>query len=750
MSCVANKETCGNYKISGYPSIFIFPANSKDGTLLKRSINPLNGYKPSDILKALNLPTGTEDSQLDDSNDDEVTSDESKTEEEEDEESDDDNNSEKTDNESPDVGEIEGGGKKDNPKTVSPAMRNSVSKLKDKKDSPAKKKPSDTISAVTDAISIRNTAASTLQVHSTSSADVASLEEVVDSVKGNSIGDESESDTSEDTDDDEKDEEEPNDSLSNGSPQQGSTPKSLVSSNLTSVITKPGRVPGAGATLAGQKPHGMDKWRDEIAKRRSSLETSYTARKFGSIRPGKYSNLSTPKWQTPPESTVPGTTMTMLANTPGTQEFAERRKRNLERIQKFKNKRERSFLKRMKPIPPEVNAEMLKKKNLPYKLEPRKPNFVQKQAEKVPGIKRIFKMSKEEELILDASLSFVIGLKHGIFTSNDPLTDGKKKALKSWLDLMSVGLPPEWGLHTLIDELAENIDLISLKDANLVKILDKHPIPRQKWSQSCDAVGIGGFSCGMWKLIHTMSIGIAEHKGGINLIDAIVVESSTRVFSPADVADTIRDYIAHFFGCKECRDSFISEYDKCSFRRCDRLSDDAKAANSDDWKQVALWLWEVHNSVSVRVSNEKVTRSVKKLQMSPFRTNSVPVITKDDEIQVLWPTLETCLSCFNMDGKWNEASVFAYLEKTYWSEPDEKTGRLLLARDTDHHISGGRLIWLMLALAIGVILILSKHLNKSSGLRKTLAAASAIKNSASAISNRIADQVAGKRTTKES
>ena len=748
VSCVANKETCSNYKISGYPSIFTFPANSKDGTLLKRSINPLNGYKPADILKALNLPTGTEDSELDDGNDDEETSDESKTEEEEDEESDEENE-EDPDNNLADNEGTEGEEKKETPKKTSLPMKKetSVSNLKNRKDIPANKKPSDTSSAATETKAILNTTVTTPRLKSTYSADVVTAEEAVDSVEENSKGEESESDTSEETDDDRKDEENPNDSPPYGSPRQDSAVESGVTSNRASVITKPGRVYGAGAALASHKPHVMDRWRDEIAQRKSSLETSFTVGKFGSIRPGKYSKLMNSL--TPSENTVPGTTMTMLANTPGTEEFAARRKRNLERIQKFKNKREKSFLKHKKPVTPEMEDKMLMKKNLPFKLQPRKPNFVQKQAEKVPGIKRMFKMSKDEELILDASLSFVIGLKHGIFTSNDPLTDEKKEALKSWLNLMSVGLPPEWGLHTLIDDLSVNIELISQKDANLLKILDKYPIPRQKWSKSCDTTGIGGFSCGMWKLIHIMSIGVAEHKGGRNLIDANVVESSTRVFSPADVADTIREYIYYFFGCKECRDNFISEYDQCSFRRCDRLSDDAKAANSDDWKQVALWIWEVHNSVSVRVANEKVTRSAKKLQMSPFRTNSVPVIKKNDEIQSLWPTLETCLSCFDMDGKWNEASVFAFLERTYWSDPDEKTGRLLLAHNTDHDISGVRLIWVMLILAIGAVLFLWQHLNKSSGLRKTLAAASTLTNSVSAISIKFTDQVAGKRTTKE-
>jgi Erv1 / Alr family len=331
--------------------------------------------------------------------------------------------------------------------------------------------------------------------------------------------------------------------------------------------------------------------------------------------------------------------------------------------------------------------------------------------------------------------------------SKDALTDKKKAALKGWLDLLSVGLPPEWGLHTLVDDLTQNIEFISLLDANLKKIIDKHPLPRQKWSKSCDANGVGGFSCGMWKLFHTVTIGMAEHRGGLNLIDAEVVDFSTRVFSPADAADTIREYIAHFFGCNECRDHFISQYDQCSFRRCDRLTDDANASTPEDWKQVSLWLWEVHNDVSVRVANQKATRSAKKAQMSPFRKVSVTplVVKKEDEIQSLWPTIEECLGCFEETGKWNEASVFAFLERTYWAGPDAKADRLLSARNIDRDTSGGSLIWFMVLIAVAIVVSLRqhlKHLNKSPGLRKTIAAASAI-------SNKLTDQVAGKRTEKK-
>ena len=187
----------------------------------------------------------------------------------------------------------------------------------------------------------------------------------------------------------------------------------------------------------------------------------------------------------------------------------------------------------------------------------------------------------------------------------------------------------------------------------------------------------------------------------------------------------------------------MSQYDQCSFRRCSRLTGDSKTELPEDWKQLALWLWEVHNDVSVRVSNEKASRAIKKVQMSPFRNpNAIQQVKKEDEIQALWPTIDECLSCFKENGKWNEASVFAFLERTYWSAPDEKADRLLSARNLARDTSGGNLIWFMLLLAVLIIVSLRQHLQDSSGLRRTLA-------TASAISNKLTDQVGGKRTEKK-
>jgi hypothetical protein len=63
----------------------------------------------------------------------------------------------------------------------------------------------------------------------------------------------------------------------------------------------------------------------------------------------------------------------------------------------------------------------------------------------------------------------------------------RKKALKDWFDLLSVSLPPEMGLHDLLDTLNANIDSITVSEDNLNAIIKKHYIPDSNWSKSCTA-----------------------------------------------------------------------------------------------------------------------------------------------------------------------------------------------------------------------------------------------------------------------
>eukprot|EP00541_Cyclophora_tenuis_P011777 CAMPEP_0116558242 /NCGR_PEP_ID=MMETSP0397-20121206/9705_1 /TAXON_ID=216820 /ORGANISM="Cyclophora tenuis, Strain ECT3854" /LENGTH=190 /DNA_ID=CAMNT_0004083825 /DNA_START=67 /DNA_END=639 /DNA_ORIENTATION=+ len=110
----------------------------------------------------------------------------------------------------------------------------------------------------------------------------------------------------------------------------------------------------------------------------------------------------------------------------------------------------------------------------------------------------------------------------------------------------------------------------------------------------------------------------------------------------------------------ECRRNFLSEYDSCAQNRCTRLGSSKK--DPEEWKQLALWLWEAHNSVNVRLMKEKAEREGR-------------LTTSEDEAKARWPSRLECRKCWNDDGTWDDEVIFKYLRIQYWPD-DKKTQEL--------------------------------------------------------------------------
>ena len=516
--------------------------------------------------------------------------------------------------------------------------------------------------------------------------------------------------------------------------------------------TRSAVVSGAGAVQAATKKRDMDRFMALIEKRKKMMEAK--GKSFSLLRTVGAAETKPVGPGGPVVLKNPGTsgdTTVMRANTPGTFEFEQRKKQILEIIAKDKSRRSHSRLFGAKPttIPDNQQKQpFLNRLRLPFKKDIKPAGIVRKTFESVPVVKRIFKMTPEEELILDVSLSFVTGLKHGVFMSEGPLNNEKKEALQGWLNLLSIGLPPEWGLHMLIDALSNQMQFISTSDANLMSVINKFPLSRSKWSKKCRKNdGSGGFSCGMWKLLHIVTVGVAEHRGGLNLVESGMMNSDTEIFSPDKAGEAIREYMNSFFGCRECREHFVNKYDDCSFRRCERLTANDKSASADDWKQLALWMWEVHNDVSVRVSGKRFDRLNKQLSVSHLQgAQQLKIIrNEEDEIRVIWPSLESCIVCFLDDGRWNEDSVFEFLERTYWDAPNAKFDRLLTHRSLEgEDASGGGFIWIMMIIAVTIVVLVSRHVNNLSFQKqlRTFLVSSAI-----GAKNKIEVAVAGKHRT---
>ncbi|MGK3752950.1 MAG: thiol-disulfide isomerase/thioredoxin [Bacillariaceae sp.] len=378
----------------------------------------------------------------------------------------------------------------------------------------------------------------------------------------------------------------------------------------------------------------------------------------------------------------------MKRASPGTKEFYDRQQAILQRIKESGGRKHNNIMYA------QITQEF-KKENLPYSKDISNPKWFKSAAGKIPLVKRIFQMSEEEELILDASLSFIVGLETGLSMGLEDLTS--KEALRSWLNLLSVSLPPEWGIHKLIDYLRNNFEYATKNRDTLRRIIKKYPFARKGWSASCQnkKKNTNGFSCGLWKLLHLVTIGVAEQRGGQNLIDSGMMTPETEVFSPSGAADTIRNYIDKFFTCRPCREHFVKMYDDCSNGRCDRLTNHVGSKKPADWKELSLWLWEVHNEVSVRLVRERASKTFTN------GVNNIPSIR--DEVSAIWPNVDNCILCFGNDGTWINGEVFRLLERTYWpdSEVDPKFDKLLKVDGEGSPIAG--LLWIMTFLIVWLV-----------------------------------------------
>ncbi|GAX26603.1 hypothetical protein FisN_21Lh070 [Fistulifera solaris] len=422
--------------------------------------------------------------------------------------------------------------------------------------------------------------------------------------------------------------------------------------------------PKAGAALAKNRQRDMDKFKDQMKV------------KMQKQKPKGVKGAGNKKG--PPVMPIDedeGATPTMKGNKVQTAEFLERKRKYINFMKQQKKKNNKIVFDAGPGIPlgkPAFQKDVTKTKLV----------------ERIPAVKRVVRMGAEEQLILDCTMAIWHGLTFSVFKKGGSLTPAKQKALTNWLDLLDISLPPEWALHSLIYDLRQNIAYISERFENMKEVVDRYQIRRKYFSPTC---GIKNktlpakLGCGYWRLFHVISVGIAEHRGGLNLIDIEARPVGTRTFSPEEAADTVRDYIAHFFHCEECAQSFLEDYDDCEkHRRCVRLSSDTYSASDEDWKEFAMWFWEVHNSLNVELVNEAADAELKKKQKAFLsRAGAGPgIASPETTIEALWPDMGDCLVCFNIDGTWNEAAVFRHLEETYWPDFDF---------DFDHMDNG--LIW---------------------------------------------------------
>jgi glycosidase len=129
----------------------------------------------------------------------------------------------------------------------------------------------------------------------------------------------------------------------------------------------------------------------------------------------------------------------------------------------------------------------------------------------------------------------------------------------------------------------------------------------------------------------------------------------TTAISAIAAGTVLRNFIHHFFDCEVCRVNFINAYDNCDLDVCNRLT---HRKSLHYWKRFPAWLWELHNSVNVRLMKEHAEQD--------HRTP-----TTEDEIEKRFPRTEDCPQCWKEDGAWDEDTIYKFLRVEYW--PDDPT-----------------------------------------------------------------------------
>jgi len=255
-------------------------------------------------------------------------------------------------------------------------------------------------------------------------------------------------------------------------------------------------------------------------------------------------------------------------------------------------------------------------------------------------------ISHSEQLFQDATSSFLATLSSSIYSKHpqsSSLPPKESQELAEFIDLIRWAFPPETKVHTLAEDLKQEFRSITSNEEGLLIVLSRHMDLREgvTWSKRCTGGNSNEdpYSCGIWSLLHIISIGVAERHSS-------VVGDSERV-SVQHAGQSIKAFIAHFYiGCDSCKRSWIELYDEAnSLALTNQMT-----GIDEQWKQLAIWIWEVHNEINIRRQSYK------------------------NPSKLLWPSREECPKCWpsengvtakSMDS-FDQDALFNHLKKTYW------------------------------------------------------------------------------------
>eukprot|EP00546_Thalassionema_frauenfeldii_P010132 CAMPEP_0178929652 /NCGR_PEP_ID=MMETSP0786-20121207/20741_1 /TAXON_ID=186022 /ORGANISM="Thalassionema frauenfeldii, Strain CCMP 1798" /LENGTH=379 /DNA_ID=CAMNT_0020605977 /DNA_START=470 /DNA_END=1610 /DNA_ORIENTATION=+ len=271
------------------------------------------------------------------------------------------------------------------------------------------------------------------------------------------------------------------------------------------------------------------------------------------------------------------------------------------------------------------------------------------QSKEVPQ-SNYFMHRTKKEIFADSHLSLQFLLEDNIYTSNEPLSEGRqKKVLESFLQILQQTLPSSSSMQPLLKDLTTHFDQVASGQDGLANLIQPHRLNNITWSPSCKTHG-NGFTCGLWTLFHISSVGFVKSN------QHNVWNPDMRLTS-GQIGDSLRDFIELYFRCEVCVDHFLYEYDSCDHDRCNRFSYD-KDTGLKDWMEYPLWLFEMHNGVNARLRKERLEER-----------QEANDVTSEDE--VIWPSRGECKTCWLSEGRWEEGEMYAWLSEHYWLENDK-------------------------------------------------------------------------------
>lgn len=289
-----------------------------------------------------------------------------------------------------------------------------------------------------------------------------------------------------------------------------------------------------------------------------------------------------------------------------------------------------------------------------------------------------------DQVFHDATASFLETLTSSLYgiALGGTLPQNTSRELSEFIDLIRWAYPPESKLHNLAEDIMLDFENSITSEVALRKVISRHVNLEHdtNWCFRCSgADAIGGYECGLWSLLHILSIGVAERHTS-------VVGADERV-SVMYAGHVMRTFIDKFYaGCSACRNLWIRLYD-------DSINTVPEGGGDiDDWRHLAIWIWEIHNEITVR-RDQSAGKGYKGLEL-----RMAPSIS-------LWPSKTECPKCWqslnddtgvamNMDS-YDSNEVYEQLKKTYWPAGvhnnrlivlDRKQGRGLFVKRLRAHV----------------------------------------------------------------